>query len=78
MRDGKFTCVLAHRYAWEKWVGPIPEGHDLDHRPECPKNCVNIAHLQPLTRSEHVTLTWERARRGEEAAGFVTRGKDVV
>lgn len=54
--------ILAHRYSYEKWVGPIPEGHDLDHRPECPKNCVNPAHLTPRTRSEHIRIT---ASRGE-------------
>ncbi len=23
--------VRAHRWAYERWVGPIPEGHDVDH-----------------------------------------------
>lgn len=57
--------ILAHRYAYEKWFGPIPEGHDLDHGPECPKNCVNPAHLTPRTKSEHTTI--ENFRRSGKA-----------
>lgn len=53
----------AHRYAYERWVGPIPEGMQLDHlchtadvdcdwRVDCPhRRCVNPAHLEPVTRS---------------------------
>jgi hypothetical protein len=60
--DGKSVGILAHRYLYEKWVGPILENHDLDHRPECPKNCVNPVHLTPRTKSEHTKIT---ASRGE-------------
>lgn len=60
VKDGKFCSILAHRYLYEKWEGPILENHDLDHRPECPKNCVNPAHLTPLTRSEHAQLESKR------------------
>lgn len=48
--------ILAHRYAYEHWFDSIPEGHELDHRPECPKNCVNPAHLTPRTKSQHTTI----------------------
>src|ERR1044072_555144 len=48
-----FGYVFAHRYAWEHWVGPLDRRLEIDHRPECPKNCVNIAHLTPLTKSDH-------------------------
>lgn len=48
----------AHRYAYELLVGPIPEGHQLDHT--CfVRHCVNPAHLRPVTNkqnNEHMTL----------------------
>lgn len=44
---------LAHRMSYELFVGPIPEGLDLDHlcrnRP-----CCNPEHLEPVTRRENL------------------------
>lgn len=47
--------VLAHRFAYELLIGPIPEELDLDHvHPRCThKHCVNPAHLEPVTRGEN-------------------------
>lgn len=44
--------VPAHRYAWERANGPIPEGMELDHRCHTP-SCVNPDHLRPATVSEN-------------------------
>ena len=45
--------VRAHRYAYERWVGPIPKGLQLDHlcRVRC---CVNPDHLEAVTCQENL------------------------
>jgi len=49
--DGKH--VQAHRFSYELYVGPIPDGLDLDHL--CRNRlCVNPAHLEPVTRQENI------------------------
>lgn len=53
MVDGRRTQGSAHRAAYLAFVGPVPEGKDLHHTCGV-KMCVNPAHLEPLTRSEHV------------------------
>lgn len=58
--------VMAHRFAYELLVGPIPERHDIDHTchntdANCPggwscqhRRCVNPAHLEPITHQANV------------------------
>lgn len=48
---------LAHRYAYEQEIGPIPAGLVLDHLC-CVPSCVNSAHLEAVTQAEN-------CRRGE-------------
>ena len=44
---------LAHRAAYEIYVGPIPEGKELDHT--CPnRSCVYYGHLEAVTHLENV------------------------
>jgi hypothetical protein len=44
---------LAHRLVYEKLVGPIPDGVELDH--VCRRRlCVNPAHLDPVTHRINV------------------------
>lgn len=43
---------MAHRWAYETFVGPVPEGLDLDHLCRV-RQCVNPAHLEPVTRREN-------------------------
>lgn len=57
MTDGTRRDVRAHRWAYERWVGPIPEGKELDHFVCNRPACVNPKHLRPVTR-------WENLLRG--------------
>lgn len=43
---------LAHRVFYERLVGPIPDGLQLDHLCRNPP-CVNPAHLEPVTHTEN-------------------------
>ncbi len=40
--------VLAHRWAYEHWIGPIPDGSVIDHLCENTP-CVNPDHLQAIS-----------------------------
>ena len=75
--------VRAHRYAYELLVGSIPTGLTIDHLCHV-KNCVNPAHLEPVTQSENMRrahrdgLVGTRTKRlliedrlGRELAGYV-------
>ena len=44
---------VAHRFAYELLVGPIPKGLDLDHLCRV-RHCVNPTHLEPVTRAENL------------------------
>jgi hypothetical protein len=44
--------VLAHRFAYEMWVGPIPAGLQLDHLCRN-RGCVRPDHLEPVTNQEN-------------------------
>ena len=51
---GKFRGVLAHRLAWEAFIGPVPKGLHLDH--VCRnRRCVrpDPKHLEPVTKAEN-------------------------
>lgn len=64
---GKFTfdgkSRLAHRVAYERFIGPIPDGLVLDHLCRNPA-CVNPAHLEPVTQTENI----RRAARSHRTA----------
>ena len=70
--NGRTTA--AHRYAWERARGPIPEGMEVNHR--CwTRACVNVEHLDLATRSQNQTYRMgpDADRTTPEARGIVRR-----
>jgi hypothetical protein len=45
--------TTAHRWAHELFIGPIPEGMDVDHLCRV-RECVNPEHLEAVTRIENL------------------------
>ena len=65
-RDNRRRSYRAHRWSYEYMVDEIPDGLQLDHLCRV-RNCVNPAHLDPVT-------PWVNVMRGETlAAENVTR-----
>jgi hypothetical protein len=47
--DGR-RLVCAHRWIYERWVGPIPEGYEIDHL--CKNtSCQNVKHMEAVESS---------------------------
>lgn len=61
---------MAHRLAYEIFVGPIPDELQLDHLCRN-RGCVNPAHLEPVTRRENIL-------RGEAPPAANARKKHCV
>lgn len=62
--------ALAHRWIYERCVGPIPDGLQLDHLCRV-RHCVNPDHLEPVTASENV-------RRGLAPRAAAARGRSIT
>lgn len=52
MVDGKWKNESLHRYVWELYNGPIPEGFAVHHK-NGNKNCNCICNLELVSYSEH-------------------------
>ena len=50
---GNWNVIMAaHRWAYEHWVGPVPDGLELDHLCKV-TSCANPYHVEPTTRREN-------------------------
>ena len=50
---GRGVTMLAHRWSYEHFVGPIPDGLVIDHLCRV-RHCVNPDHLEPVTNEENL------------------------
>lgn len=62
---GERRKVLAHRWAYEELIGPVPEGLELDHLCRTPA-CVRPSHLEPVTHRVNIRRgtagQWQQAK----------------
>jgi hypothetical protein len=49
----------AHRAAYRVWVGPIPEGLEIDHLCNV-RNCIEPTHLEAVTHAENIRRRYAR------------------
>ena len=70
----KGVSWLAHRLAYQTWVGPIPEGFLIRHRCDNPP-CINPAHLTP---GRHKENAGDAVRRRRFANGSRTGGAKLT
>ena len=70
----------AHRLAYETFVGPIPDGLQIDHLCRT-RLCVNPAHLEAVTQRENilrgVSTSAQRARMTHCIAGHPLSGGNL-
>jgi hypothetical protein len=59
----------AHRYAWSRVQGPIPDGLVLDHLCRN-RRCCNVAHLELVTNAENI----RRGRNLQSKKDYCKRG----
>lgn len=62
--------IGVHRFAYERWVGPIRDGLVVDHICNNP-TCVNPDHLQAITQRDNV-------RRGRGTSGINSRKQECI
>jgi HNH endonuclease len=69
-----------HRWAYERFIGPIPEGMQLDHLCRI-RHCVNPWHMEPVTSRENTlrgeTITGRNARKTHCPAGHPLEGENL-
>lgn len=67
---------FVHRIAYMLLIGPIPDGHDLDHLCRV-RNCLNPWHLEPVTRRTNL-LRGEHPRMVASRTGICVSGRHAL
>lgn len=62
--------IMAHRFAFEVQVGPMPDGLEPDHLCRV-RACVNPSHIEPVTQAENI-------RRRSQAKTHCVRGHEFT
>ena len=62
--DGAGRTMLAHRFAYQEFIGEIPPGMYVLHKCDEP-SCVNPAHLWLGTQADNVADCAEKGRRNQ-------------
>jgi hypothetical protein len=77
--DGTRGQASTHRVAYEHYVGPIPEGFELDHLCRN-RSCVNPAHLEVVTHVENMrrSTVGDVARARQLAITHCPRGHEYA
>lgn len=73
--------MLAHRFSYQHFNGPIPEGLHILHKCDV-RCCVNPAHLYAGTNADNIRDRIERGKKsgcvGEKAGRAILREVDVI
>jgi hypothetical protein len=55
-KRGTGEAEMFHRFIWRAHNGPIPEGHEINHK--CGNRaCQNVEHLECISGKDHAILT---------------------
>lgn len=74
--DGGTCQYSVHRLVAQAFLGPVPEGRQVDHINDCRANNV-LSNLQYLTPSENTRKgAWKRA--GEKNYGSILKEEDIL
>lgn len=72
----QYNLIPAHRFSWQREVGPIPEGLDIDHLCRV-RACINPRHLEPVTRKVNI-LRGEGACAKHARQTHCKRGHELI